>query len=97
MDYDGFTSSIPVEQVINIRPQTEKIRRNKLRFNKILKAHIVGDQPLNTCLIGGDTEDTVAHNPPSIILEKNAAGEIARIVVKCSCGQHAELACQYED
>jgi len=49
-----------------------------------------------TCIVGGDSPDGSGEEVPTIILEKDAAGNIARIVVHCACGRHAELICGYE-
>jgi hypothetical protein len=46
-------------------------------------------------VVGGDAED-VDGTPPTIIIEKDH-DRIARIIVKCPCGRHSELRCEYED
>jgi hypothetical protein len=49
-----------------------------------------------TCIVGGDSPEGNGTEVPTIVLEKDAAGNIARIVVHCPCGRHAELVCAYE-
>lgn len=46
-------------------------------------------------VVGGDS-DEVAATPPTIIIEKEN-DRIARIIVKCPCGRHSELLCEYEE
>lgn len=46
-------------------------------------------------IVGGDSEDAQA-TPPAIIIEKDG-DRIARIIVKCPCGRHAELVCEYDE
>jgi len=45
--------------------------------------------------IGGNCKDDNSQ-PPSIILERDG-DKITRIIVKCSCGRHAELECEEEE
>lgn len=47
-------------------------------------------------IIGGDSDDVEQTSPPAIILEKKN-DEISKIIVKCPCGRHAELICQYDE
>jgi len=49
-----------------------------------------------TCLVGGEAADAGGDAVPTIMLEKDADGNIARIVVRCPCGRTAELICAYE-
>lgn len=47
-------------------------------------------------IIGGDSDDIGQDSPPAIIIEKEN-DQISKIIVKCPCGRHAELVCQYEE
>jgi hypothetical protein len=49
-----------------------------------------------TQIIGGDSDDIGQDSPPAIIIEKEN-DQISKIIVKCPCGRHAELVCQYEE
>lgn len=49
-----------------------------------------------TCIIGGDSAAGSGDQLPTIVLEKDAADAIVRIVVRCPCGRTAELLCGYE-
>ena len=46
-------------------------------------------------IVGGDSDD-FQHEPPAIIIEK-IGEQISKIIVKCPCGRHSELICEYED
>ena len=46
-------------------------------------------------IVGGDS-DEIQSTPPTIIIEKEG-DRIARIIVKCPCGRHSELLCEYDD
>ena len=49
-----------------------------------------------TCLVGGEAAGAVGDEVPTIMIEKDADGNITRIVVRCPCGRTAELICAYE-
>lgn len=46
-------------------------------------------------VVGGDSDD-IQTVPPTIIIEKEN-DRIARIMVKCPCGRHSELVCEYDE
>lgn len=48
------------------------------------------------CVVGGDAEHPDGRELPTIVLERDAEGSIAKIKVRCTCGQQAELICGYE-
>lgn len=56
--------------------------------------HVPAVRP--TCIVGGDSPEGSGAEVPTIMIEKDAAGNIARIIVHCPCGRHAELICGYE-
>lgn len=74
----------PRERMVGRRPATGVVIRAK---------HVPAVRP--TCIVGGDSAEPGA-DVPTIILEKDASGGIARIVVHCPCGRRAELICGYE-
>jgi hypothetical protein len=47
-------------------------------------------------IIGGDSDDVEQDSPPAIIIEKEN-DRISKIIVKCPCGRHAELVCEYNE
>lgn len=47
-------------------------------------------------IIGGDSDHFEQDTPPAIVLEKRN-DNISKIIVKCPCGRHAELICEYDD
>lgn len=47
-------------------------------------------------IIGGDADLTDQDTPPAIVIEKEN-DKISKILVKCPCGRHAELVCEYND
>jgi hypothetical protein len=66
------------------------------RTNRVIRSAEARSLGRSVCVVGGDTDDGQEHEPPSIIVTKDGEGRIARILVRCSCGQHAELVCQYD-
>lgn len=66
---------------------------NRLEKKRILKGH--DDSIRKTRLIGGDCQEDNLQ-PPSIILEREGE-QITKIIVKCTCGRHAELVCEDEE
>ena len=67
---------------------------NRLRNKRIIKKN-VAKEVKNVMTIGGDCKGDNSQ-PPSIILERDG-DRITRIIVKCSCGRHAELECEEDD
>ena len=66
---------------------------NRMGNKRIIKG--ADDSNKKIRLIGGDCQEDNLQ-PPSIILERE--GEtITKIIVKCTCGRHAELVCQDEE
>ncbi len=47
-------------------------------------------------IVGGDAESLGAAGAPAIVIEKKGDA-IAKIIVRCPCGRHAELLCEYEE
>ena len=73
----------------------DKIIRTPTRMGqkRILKAW--EEPPTKIRLIGGDCHDDNSQ-PPTIILEREG-DTITKILVKCTCGRHAELVCAEDD
>jgi len=61
---------------------------------RLIKADQVSDIE-RVMTIGGDCKEDNS-KPPSIILEREGE-RISRIIVKCTCGRHAELICDNEE
>ena len=70
---------------VKLRSLTNKIIHSGENVNAVSKVQI----------IGGDSNDPSQEAPPSIIIEKEN-DQISKIIVKCPCGRHAELVCEYE-
>lgn len=68
--------------------------KNKLKSKRIIKAGSLREIA-KVMTIGGDCKDDNS-KPPSIIIERDG-DRIARIIVKCTCGRHAELVCEVEE
>ena len=71
-------------------------QRHTLHKSKIIPAYLATESIKGkTRVIGGDTNDFNQKSPPAIIIDK-INDQISRIVVKCPCGRHAELRCEYD-
>ena len=68
----------------------------KSSVNKVIHSNELPQQITRTQVIGGDSDDIGQDSPPAIIIEKEN-DQISKIIVKCPCGRHAELVCQYEE
>ncbi|MCH2204319.1 MAG: hypothetical protein MK132_00390 [Lentisphaerales bacterium] len=66
---------------------------NRMDKKRILKGFNKQDKKIR--LIGGDCQEDNLQ-PPSIILEREGE-RITKIIVKCTCGRHAELVCEEEE
>ena len=48
-------------------------------------------------IVGGDSPELAgAADAPAIIIEKDG-DRIGKIIVRCPCGRHSELLCEYEE
>lgn len=69
----------------------------KAGLGKILKAGVYESKAAASQVVGGDSGDVGgAEGAPAIIIEKDG-DRIGKIVVKCPCGRHSELICEYEE
>ena len=65
--------------------------------SKVLRAANFDAASMSTHIVGGDCEDLGgAEGSPSIIIEKDG-DRISKIIVRCPCGRHSELLCEYEE
>lgn len=73
---------------------------NKMKLrsktNEVLKASQLDYDPNRKQVIGGDTTDFSHDRHPAIIIEKNG-DQMSKIIVRCPCGRHSELVCEYEN
>jgi hypothetical protein len=70
--------------------------RTTTRSGKVLSGVRTKFDPTVVRVIGGDTDDFEQNLPPAIVIEKRL-DRISKIIVKCPCGRHAELVCEYTD
>ena len=71
-------------------PVDRTIKRiSQMKGARILKKADIPEHKEKVMTIGGNCEDD-NHLPPTIILEKEG-DVISRIIVKCPCGNYAEL------
>ena len=62
----------------------------------MIKAGTSNAETLSVKVVGGDDTAVDMNSIPTIIIEKDGE-EIAKIIVQCPCGRHAELTCKYDD
>ena len=75
---------------------SRKFINPKSRNSRIIKAEELSATPKKKVqVVGGDSDD-VKSTPPTIIIERNGE-RIAKIIVKCPCGRHSELLCEYAE
>ena len=72
----------------------KSIKAPKKLRRRVIKADQISDLK-RVMTIGGDCKEDNS-KPPSIILEREG-DRICRIIVKCTCGRHAELICEEEE
>jgi len=75
---------------------SRKFINPKGKKNQIIRAedtpHVAGSR---VKVVGGDSSD-IETTPPTIIIEKDG-DRIVKIIVKCPCGRHSELLCEYDE
>ncbi|OGV31297.1 MAG: hypothetical protein A2020_01605 [Lentisphaerae bacterium GWF2_45_14] len=86
-DSNVISGIILEKERVKIRPAISKI----LRSADLPRSHSTKVQ-----IIGGDSDMAEHATPPSIVIEKEN-DRISRILVKCPCGRHAELMCEYNE
>ena len=74
------------------------INRMKIRTktSEVIKAKDVIYDPTKKQIIGGDTTDFTHDRHPAIIIEKDG-DKMSKILVRCPCGRHSELVCEYDN
>jgi hypothetical protein len=75
------------------------LERENVKIRSLTSKIIRASEQPNTRkkqIIGGDAELTDQDTPPAIVIEKEN-DKISKILVKCPCGRHAELICEYSD
>ncbi len=72
-----------------------KIGRVEKKSLGVVKSSELPDVIEKIQIVGGDSDD-FQHEPPAIIIEK-VGDQISKIIVKCPCGRHSELVCEYEE
>jgi hypothetical protein len=75
---------------------SRKLMKPKVKRSTVIKSEELGvRKSAKTQIVGGDSDD-VQQAPPTIVIEKDG-DRISRIIVKCPCGRHSELLCEYDD
>ncbi len=75
---------------------SRKFINPKSRNNQIIRAEELSVRPSSKVqVVGGDSDDVHA-TPPTIIIERDG-DRISKVIVKCPCGRHSELLCEYSD
>jgi hypothetical protein len=85
-------SDINIISAVNLVENRMKIHS---KTNDVIKANRVIYNPDKVHVIGGDTSDFSQDKHPAIIIEKNGS-RLSKIIVRCPCGRHSELICDYE-
>lgn len=86
-DSNVISGIILERERVKIRPSISKILRS---------ADVPKTASSKVQIIGGDSDMSDQVAPPSIIIEKEN-DRISKILVKCPCGRHAELICEYNE
>lgn len=75
---------------------SRKLMKPKVKRSIVIRAEELSSRKSGkTQIVGGDSDD-VQQAPPTIVIEKDG-DRISRIIVKCPCGRHSELLCEYDD
>ena len=87
------------EQEVNIISALNLVD-NKMKLHsktsEVLKADNINYDANKKQIIGGDTTDFTHDRHPAIIIEKEG-DHMSKIIVRCPCGRHSELVCEYEE
>jgi hypothetical protein len=75
---------------------SKELVKLKTGLNKVIKRASSERSGGSSVIVGGDGDVGGAEGSPAIIIEKDGE-RISKILVKCPCGRHAELLCEYEE
>lgn len=89
-------STVATNLIVSLHNKQKQRKRKSAKTSGLISAENANYNPNRTRIIGGDSDDFEQNVPPAIILEKKN-DQISKILVKCPCGRHAELICEYED
>ncbi len=97
MNSQFYTRKIASNHVVIGKSAHQRLRPFNPRYSRIIKRKQVPAISFEKVrIIGGDHDDPSAKEAPAIVIEQEN-GQIARIIVTCPCGRHAELVCDHED
>lgn len=85
-----------LEGVIGGKRERRRIKAKVKHKSSLIRAADAAFDPARVRVVGGDSDEMAEVDPPAIIIEKNG-DQIVKILVKCPCGRHAELVCEYEE
>jgi len=88
-----MADDINIVTALNLVGNSMKIRS---KTSTVIKAKDLKYDPNKKQVIGGDTSDFEQGAHPAIIIEKNGE-QMSKIIVRCPCGRHSELLCEYDD
>jgi len=92
---NSYNVEIQVDHVVGGKMDRTIKMPPRLKSKRIIKREVAEALLDKIVIVGGDSDEDIGV-PPAIIVEKS--GEtITRIMVKCPCGRHAELICEYEE
>ena len=86
-------NDINIVTALNLVGNKMKLRT---KTSEVIKAKDFKYNPDQKKVIGGDTKDFNHDSHPAIIIEKNG-DQMSKIIVRCPCGRHSELVCEYEE
>lgn len=92
---EGSGELLDVKVITGMLLERESIKL-KSSLSKIIKQQDEQKKRKKVQVIGGDSDDNEPVAPPSIVIEKER-DRISKIIVRCPCGRHSELLCEYDE
>ena len=93
-DQKFYSRDIEAEHVVGIQELKHGLGSHARKNSRVIHRSKAASLPKRKVLIGGACDES-EQIPPTIILQKKGE-KIQKISVKCPCGRHAELTCEYE-
>lgn len=92
-----YSRDLYVDHVVTLPRGWEAAKPEEEGSNRILRGGGVRFDPGKVRRIGGETAAIDESGDPPVISVERHNDRIVKIMVRCGCGRHAELLCEYDD
>lgn len=88
---------LPAARPVILRRAVDDLPEPENPLQRVIKAHRTRPAATRVSVPTGAWHGHDGEAAPTVILEKTPDNRIRKITVRCACGRHAELVCEYDD